>query len=266
MKLEFLDSAHRKVRALLLGDRLDLRSFKIADCLSTTPLTLRVGVEGGVAVLFRYGVAVLIGVEPTAEAQFVQNLRPLLTNAYPTPEKEELELRCGGSVGVQGGVVSIDELTLENLQIIADALSKSLVLSLYENRVQGEFDRIEPLAQDLALRGRVSTGSRRLLAKIGSMMLIEHRMVGRAEIGDRPETLWENPRLEGLYASLADEFELHERQSALERKLGLISDTARTLAEIWDQKQLHKMEWYVIGLIAMEIAISLFELWDRLYR
>lgn len=265
MKLEFRDPSHCKARAVLLGDRMDLRPFKIADCLSTTPLTLRVGSEGGVAVLFRYGVAVLFGVERSAETAFIATLAPQLTNPYPAPETEELEIRRGAALGVQSGVVSLEELTLEHIQVVADALSKSLVLSLYENRVQGEFDRIEPLAVELAQRGHVGVGSRRLLSKIGSMMLIEHRMVGRAEIGDKPETLWEHPRLEGLYASLEDEFELRERQSALERKLDLISDTVRTLAEVWDQKQLHKMEWYVIGLIALELAISVFELWDRLY-
>jgi len=266
LPLEFKHAAEPTARALLLGDRLDLKLFKIADCLSTTPLTLRVDPDGGIAVLFRYGVVVLFGVAPAEEKRFVASLHPLLTNPYPVPETEQLELRCGGGPGVQAGVVSLDALTLENLQVIADALSKSLVLSLYENKVAGEFDRIEPLAQELAQRGQVSAGSRRLLSKIGSMLLIEHRMVGRAEIGDKPETLWNFPRLEGLYASLEDEFELKERQSALDRKLNLISDTAQTLADVWDNKQLHKMEWYVIGLIGLEIVISLFELGNRILR
>jgi uncharacterized Rmd1/YagE family protein len=89
------------------------------------------------------------------------------------------------------------------------------------------------------------------------MLLIEHRMVGRAEIGDKPETLWNFPHLGGLYASMEDEFELLERQSALDRKLQLIVGTAQTLADVWDNRQLHKLEWYVIGLILFEIVLSL---------
>jgi uncharacterized Rmd1/YagE family protein len=256
-----------KVRALLLADRMDLKSFKIADCLATTPLTLEVDAEGGIAVLFRYGVVVFFGVRTLDEVRFVDSLGPLLTNPYETPEKEELEIHCGASsIGVQSGAVSLDEISLEKLQVIADALSKNLVLSLYEKQVAGEFDKIEPLAQELALRGRVSADSRKLLSKIGSMLLIEHRMVGRAEIGDKPETLWYFPQLEGLYAGLEDEFELKERQSALERKLGLISDTAQTLADVWDNKQLHKLEWYVIGLILFEVFIGLFELGNKYLR
>lgn len=253
-----------KARALLLGDRLDLKMFKISDCLATTPLTLEVDADGGIAVLFRYGVVVLFGVKSQDEARFIESLKPLLTNPYQTPEMEEMEIHCGrNSIGVQSGAISLDHISLEKLQVIADALSKNLVLTLYEKKVAGEFDKIEPLAQELATHGKVSAGSKKLLSKIGHMLLIEHRMVGRAEIGDKPETLWDFPHLEGLYASLEDEFELTERQSALDRKLGLISDTAQTLADVWDNKQLHKLEWYVIGLILFEIVLSLYERLDK---
>jgi len=267
MELQLKNRHDLKARALLLGDRLDLKLFKIADCLATTPLTLEVDSEGGIAVLFRYGVVVLFGVKSADETRFIETLKPLLTNPYQMPETEELEIHCGrNNIGVQSGAVSLDEISLEKMQIIADALSKNLVLTLYEKKVAGEFDKIEPLAQELATHGKVSADSRKLLSKIGSMLLIEHRMVGRAEIGDKPETLWNFPQHEGLYASLEDEFELKERQSALDRKLGLISDTAQTLADVWDNKQLHKLEWYVIGLIVFEIVISLIELGDKFFR
>ena len=266
MELQLKKRQDLKARALLLGDRLDLKLFKIADCLATTPLTLEVDADGGIAVLFRYGVVVFFGVKSLDEVRFIESLKPLLTNPFAAPEIEELEIHCGrSSLGVQSGAVSLDEATLEKLQIVADALSKNLVLTQYEKKVAGEFDKIEPLAQQLATHGKVSADSKQLLSKIGSMLLIEHRMVGRAEIGDKPETLWDFPHLEGLYASLEDEFELKERQSALDRKLGLISDTAQTLVDVWDNKQLHKLEWYVIGLILFEIFISLFELSDKFW-
>ena len=261
MDLALKSRQHLNARALLLGDRLDLKAFKIADCLATTPLTVEVDAEGGLAVLFRYGVVVFFGLRALDEVRFLETLQPLITNSYPNPEIEELEIHCGKpNLGVQSGAVSLDEISLEKVQVIADALSKNLVLSLYEKKVAGEFDKIEPLAQELATHGKVSANSKTLLSKIGRMLLIEHRMVGRAEIGDKPEILWDFPHLGGLYASLEDEFELQERQVALDRKLNLISDTAQTLADIWDNKKLHRLEWYVIGLILFEIVINLLEM------
>jgi hypothetical protein len=42
MDIQLKNRHDLKARALLLGDRLDLKLFKIADCLATTPLTLEV--------------------------------------------------------------------------------------------------------------------------------------------------------------------------------------------------------------------------------
>jgi len=43
-------------------------------------------------------------------------------------------------------------------------------------------------------------------------------MVGRAEISEKPELLWDHPGLEGLFVRLQDEFEIRERHQSLERR------------------------------------------------
>ena len=79
--------------------------------------------------------------------------------------------------------------------MLADVLSKSVLLSLYERKVAEEFDRIEPLATQLGTSGRIPRQSKELLKMIGSMVCVEQRMVGRVQIADKPEFLWENPSL-----------------------------------------------------------------------
>jgi uncharacterized Rmd1/YagE family protein len=93
--------------------------------------------------------------------------------------------------------------------------------------VSGEFDRVEQLANELGRTGRIPSKGPEFLKKIGTLLLVEQRMVGRAEITEKPEILWDNPELEGLFARLEDEFELRERHAAIERKLGLIARTSR---------------------------------------
>ncbi|NLP63647.1 RMD1 family protein [Paraburkholderia sacchari] len=255
---------HVKARARLVGDRLELKNYKIANPIGTTPLTLMVGSDNGVAVLFRYGVVVFFGVSTDDETAFIDTLKNIITNAYGSPQVEELDIYSGKpNQGVQSDAVSLDRITLEKIQIIADVLGKSLVLSLYEKEVAWKFDGIAPVAIELANSGKVSADSKSLFSKMGNLILIEHRMVGRAEIGDKPEILWDFPSLGGLYAALEDEFELHERHAALERKLTLISDTVQTLADIVENKKIHKLEWYVIGLICFEVVLSLLDLARR---
>jgi uncharacterized Rmd1/YagE family protein len=84
--------------------------------------------------------------------------------------------------------------------------------------------------------------------------------VGRVEIIDKPELLWDAPDLERIYLRLENEYEIRERQVALERKLDLISRTAETALDLLQHNTGLRVEWYVVILIVVEILLSLYEL------
>jgi uncharacterized Rmd1/YagE family protein len=147
------------------------------------------------------------------------------------------------------------------LLLIAEALSKSVVLGHYETRLARDFDRIEPFALELERTGSVRGGAREHFKRIGALLQIESRMVARAEIGDKPELLWDHPELEGLNALLEDEFEIHERLAALDRKLELVARTERTLADLVSTRHALRVEWYIVALIVLEIGLTAYQLW-----
>ena len=47
---------------------------------------------------------------------------------------------------------------------------------------------------------------------------------------------------------------------AMERKLALISETAGTLIELVHNQRSLRLEWYIIGLIGLELLLSLYGL------
>ena len=249
------------VRALLVATRLDLRNWPHAETLDRAPLTIRL-TDGSIGILFRHGVAVLVGSHAPAEAELLGRLAPLMDNPYKTVEAEELEIRvdAGRPEGLHEGALFVQSGSLERIQLTAEALSKSTVLAHYEKRLAADFDRIEPMALELERNGRIRGGTRSHLSRIGAMLLIEQRMVGRAEIGDKPELLWEHPQLEHLNAVLEDEFEIHERLAALDRKLELIARTERTLVDLISTKHALRVEWYIVALIVFEILLTLYEM------
>lgn len=253
-----------KARAVLLGERLDLRALDSANALATSPLAVEVQ-GGGVAVLFRYGVAVFFDVAAMEEVSFLGRLRPFVARPYERPETEEIEIAVEPQAkdGVRPGSIVLEACTIERLQLVADILSKSVLLALYESRVSAEFDRVEPLATDLAERGRIPGHERALLKGIGAMLLIESRMVGRAEISEKPELLWEQPGLESLFVRLQDEFEIRERHQALERKLNLLSHMAQSVQQMLSARHGIRVEWYIVILIVFEILLTLYELFIR---
>jgi len=247
--------------ALQLADRINTAGFE-GNVLSATPLAVRVG-ESGMAVVFRYGVVVLIGMSAHQESNFLDRLKPRLFGLISPHEEEIAKIqvaREGEEIPV-GGPVLVREFSLERLLIVADALAKSVVLGRGEREVAGVFDTIEPFARELATFGRTSKGRTAMLKLLGEALLVQHRVSGRVAVGEKPDVLWDRPDLERLYARLEDEYELSERVDTLNRKLAVIAETATTLADIIDTKRSLRLEIIVVILIAFEIVIGFYDLY-----
>jgi uncharacterized Rmd1/YagE family protein len=60
-----------------------------------------------------------------------------------------------------------------------------------------------------------------------------------------------------------EEYDLTQRARAISRKLDVIQEMGETLGDLLATRTSHRLEWYIIGLIAFEIAIGLY---DRLVR
>jgi uncharacterized Rmd1/YagE family protein len=249
-----------QARALLVGQRLNLRAFESAQPLATTPLTIAVG-DNGCAVLFRYGVIVLFNVGSIEEVSFREHLNTLIIDPVEKIETEVVAvvLAENQQEGIAETGLVLQTFDLPRIQMLADVLAKSVVLAYYEGAVAASFDRVEPLAIKLQMGGRIHHHAKKLLQHLGDTLSIESKMVGRVEVSEKPELLWEHPELERLYSRLDDEYELKERHLALERKLDLISRTTQTLLSLLQNKRSLRVEWYIVFLILIEIVISVYE-------
>jgi uncharacterized Rmd1/YagE family protein len=248
--------------ALHLGDRINTMGFE-GEALSAVPLAVRVG-KAGIAVLFRYGVAVLIGLSPEDEAGFLERLKPRVGGKLERSEEETAIVALAGGTEDQvqaGGPIQLRDMLLERLLVIADVLAKSVALADDERQVAKVFEIIEPFAKELADHGRTRRDRKGVLQLIGNALLVQHRVSGRVAVGEKPDALWDRPDLERLYARLEDEYELRERVDTLNRKLAVVADTADTLADIIDTRRSLRLELIVVVLIAFEIVVTFYQIY-----
>lgn len=254
-------------RAVLLGERIDTAGLERRDALSATPLAFTVGANGGMAIVFRYGVVVLIGLDTLAEDEVIRGVSPRVIDPFPVHEEEAVRLAPYDGREERAeldGTLRIADLSLERLLVVADALAKSAALAHDERQVAEVLERIEPWARTLAEHGRQPRNRRATLRMLGEGLLVQHRVAGRVAVGEKPDLLWDRPDLERLYARLEDEYELHERAEILDRKLNLIGQTARLITDLMDTQRGHRLEVIIIALIAFEILFSLGQLAWRL--
>jgi len=249
-------------RALLLGERIDTAGLERADLVSTSPLAFHVG-QSGFAVLYRFGVAVLFGLSPLEEDEIVTKIGLRVAGASRDDDETLIieATKDGEEKALPDGRLAIKDLSEARLLVVADVLAKSVALARDERRVNAVFDIIEPFAADLAARGAPPWKRKSMLVLIGQTLLVRHRVSGRVAVDDKPDVLWDRPDLERLYARLEDEYDLAPRARTLNAKIDVIGESARALTDLIDAARSVRLEWTIIILIAMEIVLTLFQMW-----
>ena len=249
-------------RAFFVSDRLNTSGLERGDVLATTPLAFRVN-ENGVAVLFRYGVVVLIGLNALEEEEFLRGLQSRMIRPLARRDEEIAVIELSGEKDEQiapGGPVCLQSLSPERLILVAEVLAKSVVLARHEREVASVFDTTEPFARELAQSGRMRGSRRSILQNIGNALLVRHRVSGPVEVEEKPDVLWDKPHLERLYARLEDEYELKERAESLNRKLAVIAESAQVLTDIIDTRRSLRLEVIIVLLILFEVIITIYQL------
>ncbi|MBR0787569.1 RMD1 family protein [Bradyrhizobium manausense] len=251
-----------RIRAVMLGERINPSGLEIGAAVSSTPAAFRV--HAGLAVIFRYGVVVLIGLLPSEEKVLLDSLKSRVTGELSPIEEETAQAQLCKDENAEaiqpGGPICLARFSDERLLLIADALAKSTSLARDERRVAAVFDVIEPFARELAEKGRTSRRRKGILQLIGNALLVQQRVAGRVAVAEKPDALWEKPQLDRLYARLEDEYELKERLDTLERKLTVIAETADALTDIIDTQRSLRLEIAVVVLIVIEVAIGCFQI------
>ncbi|MBE9029471.1 RMD1 family protein [filamentous cyanobacterium LEGE 11480] len=264
------DSTTRiSVQARLVGERLILKTLETTDPLATNPLMTRAG-KAGCAVLLRYGVVVLFNLTALEAASFLETLKPFVKEPKVETVTENLALafKSGapdqlGKERIERDVLWLRNNDVERLQIVAEALAKSVVLEYYEAEIAKIFDRMQVFATAIQNQSARPPKEHELLRDVGGTLLIQQKMLGSVEVGEKPDPIWDHPELDRLYLRLEDEYELRERLLALERKLDLIAKTVETVLGILQRDSSHRVEWYIVILIVVEILLSVYDLWIK---
>jgi uncharacterized Rmd1/YagE family protein len=248
-----------EVRAVHVGDRIDVKGIdpRLSPML---PVMIEVA-HSGYAVLLRAGAVVLFGVDPIQQERFISDLGARVQGRYQRIEIERATVRIGDADGVEPDALLLKDVSIEKLQVIAEILGKSVVLARYEQDIADAFAKIEPLAQQMSTaRRKLPFNQGDLVRMIGQAMLVEQELVGRAEILEKPDLLWDRSDLDRLYARLEDEYEIKERQAALDVKLAVVTRAAQTMLDLAQAKRSLNVEYYIVGLILFEIVIAIFQM------
>jgi uncharacterized Rmd1/YagE family protein len=251
------------VHAFFLGQRLNLKKLEQFPRLTNSPYVIKAG-QDGYAVLLRYGVVVLFGLNPIDQAHFLKSIADFIIDPFEKYGTEDAVLTLDPNVDHDIVPDLMDSIrlpcwNLEYLQLVADILGKSAALTYYEDSMALTFDRLEPLTINLKAGLAPTRHVRNLLKHLGYTLATQRQMIAHVEIADKPDLLWDRPKLERLYLKLEDEYEIQERYEKLNKKLDLIYRTTETMLGVQQERNSMRVEWYIVILIVIEILLHLAE-------
>lgn len=247
-------------RALQLAERIDLKGLERPEQFSSNPLAFKAG-SGGTVVLFRFGAAVFIGLNPLEEEAIVKDLAGRLIDPLEERETEAVQIVVkadGDDQPLPNGTICLKSDAPERLLLLAEALATSVAFAYDERRISQAFDKVVPIASSLKRRKLLAGSQGNLVEQIGEALLIQQRLAGRVELADRPDVLWDHQELERFWVKLTDEYDLGPRARAVGQKLAVIRETADTMADLLSTRTSHRLEWYIIVLICLELLLGLY--------
>ena len=251
------DSERLLARARLLGSRIETR-----DLVGNSTASAWAG-PAGLTFVFRYGVAVTIGLGTESLDRLDEALVEHAADLAPVKETEAAAIVIrpdkDDRLGAEGQIQLADASPVR-LLLAATVLACSVLLSRDEILVSETFDHIAPLVAGLSQDGRTQLPISSAMRLVGEVIAARHRVIGTVQADERPDLLWDHPHLDRLYTRLEGEYELKERTEVLERKIAALGDFTEALLDIIQDKRAFRLEWAIIALIAFEIVLSLYTL------
>ncbi len=258
------DNAGRKsvrIAGHLLGERIDAKAIVLPGYQSVmqTPRIFEAP-DGSRVAIFRFGAVVIAQAEDSSSTTVPSEVLSHVVGSFDGRETEVVFVTIGdaGAPAGQGEQLVLNDFSVERFSIVASALAKSVALARDEQLIHAVFEKLEPFARELSKSSGRKLGPSASLKLLGDALLAQHRMVGRVEVHEKPEILWDRPDLVRLHARLDDEYELSERARELGRKLKVVEESARAIAEVADAYISRRLEIAIVALIMLEIGLSLY--------
>ena len=204
-------------------------------------------------------------------------LKQVQFDSYPDETiREESELMSfsvtdgsNGSSGLKNGniILKAREGASGTSQLekysFSDAIAASVKLGALEAILDGIIDSIEHLSDDMKRGRNIRLTREEAHKKMGEILALRHVLNLSSDLLDTPDFYWDREDLETLYHKTLAHLTVGKRTRVMNEKLSHCSDLMDLISTTLDNEHGHKLEWYIIILIMIEIVFEFLHFAER---
>eukprot|EP01135_Chromosphaera_perkinsii_P011540 Nk52_evm1s2435 gene=Nk52_evmTU1s2435 len=212
---------------------------------------------------FEYGVVVMWSLNEQEENEVLTELGPFELDKLDPEDVEYDEFEYHYSKlqkpKMYDDIITLNEMKDHRTKLaISYALSQSIKLTVFEQRILKTIESTKHVPLDLARTGEVHLSRKSISRKIGHLFSQTAEVNLVSNVLDVPDFFWEEAdKLQDLYTAVRGYMEIGKRADVLNKRIEVVHDMLTMLQE--QQNQLHGeyLEWIVIWLIVFEVIIGL---------
>lgn len=265
--------------AFAVGGELDLnrlaqklgmvRKYRWEEPMKLNPVTFAPSLPGdsAQAYLYYFGGAVFLNCSGDMIARFLDGIRdhaghPKGQSQLPYHEEYRLMIDPERQTAIANDYAVMPRYDMVFLDIICFVIAKSVALERIEGRIDQVFDEVEMLIARLA-RGRLDLADRKMARMVSSILSFKFTSIAHIMVLDKPDITWDDPEADRLYLTMASLFELNQRYLEIRHKSETLLDMTGVFTSLSHARRSARLEWIIIILIAIEIALYLLEIFRR---
>jgi len=141
---------------------------------------------------------------------------------------------------------------------ISYAISQSIKLDYFEEEIEKEIEKTKNIPYEIKKYGKTKLKGKEI-AKIKWELFITKSLLNlHYDLLDEPDFFWDYPELLPYYEKAKNYLDITDRIEVLNKKLSVIEEIFEMLTDEINHKHEVFLEWIIIGLIVIEVFISIF--------
>ncbi|MFV5695943.1 RMD1 family protein [Flavobacterium sp. LB3P122] len=211
--------------------------------------------------VFDYGVVVFANYDAIAKSEFVNFIKNYATTLVDLDLSEEYRIETDETIQkvlVKNNYVTVSQIDSSLMRIVMLNIAQSVALEYYEVLTDELITSSKHYILELEQHGKLSISKTNLLKYIGKVLNVKNSIVDNLYILDDPNLVWDNEELNLLNRHLKANFDINTRFKDLDYRLQIVENNLTLFTDVLNVRESSRLEWVVIILIAMEIAIALF--------